>query len=245
VSFQTYCEFATDAIRRHRHDQAAIYLRQAIQEFDESEHPRDEAGKFTSGEGGGETRKVLHDEEQAKAFLKSDEMKSILTDGDKDVLKKYTDDYYYDTNQILIKQAKEGIPISEVQHEFLKSDLKIEDVEKTVKQLDETLQKMPTYEGKVERRFDIEPGSLNAFLSVYKPGETVKFPAYTSTSTRKMNFGENVNMNILANGKRGHPIFDLSLRPLEREILFERGTSFKVDSVEKISDKITINLSEI
>jgi hypothetical protein len=52
--WQASCDAAREAIRSGRADQAGIALRTgiaALQKFDESEHPRDETGKFAEKEG--------------------------------------------------------------------------------------------------------------------------------------------------------------------------------------------------
>jgi hypothetical protein len=109
---------------------------------------------------------------------------------------------------------------------------------KQVAQMDEVLQKLPAWKGETYRNLDIREKDVPAFLQNYKPGETITFPAYSSSSVHTAGtIAGNIEMVITAKGKKGRTIFGLTKYNAkdEREVLFERNTSFRI---KKVTPKI-------
>lgn len=105
-----------------------------------------------------------------------------------------------------------------------------------VAELDRALERMPAYQGRVYRRmnFDLSgPEALAAFLAEHAPGELVRYPAYTSTSTSPEGYpvdGE-LTVSLVIEGQNGRDVDGVG-NNFEREILFPRNSVFLIEGVE-------------
>jgi|GEM_PF-5354703 len=103
-----------------------------------------------------------------------------------------------------------------------------------VKMINAGLEKMPVHEGTVFR------GALlpRFIVDQYAPGETIKEDAFVSASKKNqvakgflnssLEDEENESVQYIINSKKGRSVKDVSVNPLEEEVLFKSGTSFKV-----------------
>lgn len=96
--------------------------------------------------------------------------------------------------------------------------------------LSTALSKLDPYTGPVARGLkELSP----EVLAAYVPGATVTFDAFTST-TKDLNSNYTKNPTLmLITSKTGKDISTLSYHSYEQEVLFDKGASFKVISVEK------------
>ena len=94
--------------------------------------------------------------------------------------------------------------------------------------LDSALQKMPTYEGVVYRSVHIGDDSIVEFMADYKPGATISPRQFYSTSVGV--YDERFNVQYVIESRNGRDIRTFNLA--EQEILFPRGSRFKVSRVE-------------
>ncbi len=100
---------------------------------------------------------------------------------------------------------------------------------KQVMDLDAALEKMPIYQGTVYRSLSaFGIGDPDAFLISYSPGERKGFPAYTSAGT--FVYDEGFPIQYVIQSKTGRDL--RSYNPGEMEILFARGTKFRVTKVD-------------
>jgi hypothetical protein len=95
--------------------------------------------------------------------------------------------------------------------------------------LNSALRKFPKYEGFVLRGSNLPANILNR----HRVGETVTYPAYTSTSTNRYiadAFGDEGQL-FLIYSRTGRPVMGLAQD--ENEVLFKAGTRFRVLKAEK------------
>ena len=104
-----------------------------------------------------------------------------------------------------------------------------EDLEPVIHSIDNALEKLPIYEGTVYRSMRSEEMSDSAaFFKMHTPGNVVKYPAYTSSSTEV--YDESMDIQLIIRSKRGR---DMRVyNSLEQEILFKRGSRFLVEKRE-------------
>ncbi|QPR69594.1 minor capsid protein [Lysinibacillus macroides] len=112
-----------------------------------------------------------------------------------------------------------------------------------VNHLDTALQKMPKYEGDLSRSlYFYSNDELNNFMSSHMLGSIVMYNEFISTTKGDIyNFDGQVQLYILdsANGRNiSH------FNEGEQEILYERGSKFKVESIEEINGIYHILLEE-
>lgn len=113
----------------------------------------------------------------------------------------------------------------------------IEELASKVKDLDSALSKLPTHEQLYFRKVSFQNSEkLEKFLEKHKPGNVVKYSAYTSTSREKGKYGffgnKDNNARIYIYGS-AHLIEKVSYYENEKEGLFKRGSQFKVEAVSK------------
>lgn len=101
------------------------------------------------------------------------------------------------------------------------------------------LDKLPKYEGLVERGTHLEPSQIAA----YQPGHVVPHRAFTSTGIG-YKFGGNVHYKIKAIGKRGAD-FSKGANQHEKEVLFKANTNFLVHKVTKSGNTTIIEMEEL
>ena len=101
--------------------------------------------------------------------------------------------------------------------------------EQSVKAMDSALQKMPKYEGTVKRSLsDFGIPDVDGFVESYVPGELKIFNEYLSSSTEV--YDDSFQIQYVIQSKNGRDI--RKYNSTEKEILFERGSSFIVTRVD-------------
>lgn len=107
-----------------------------------------------------------------------------------------------------------------------------------VDRVDRGLNKLPAYKGVVyrgESLIDVKGKihSAESYLKDYEVGKTVTAKAFTSTTTRESVMNRfvghtGIKIAIKAKGSRGKAVLSKGPHPDEYEVLFKRGTKFKV-----------------
>lgn len=147
-----------------------------------------------------------------------------------------SDDEQYAINQYI---GPESYKINE----SLRSDLSLtKQQEKLLSNLDKMLDKMPNYEGIVQRSLMLDNETLNKFLKTHKAGRIIKYNQYISTTTGAR-YNELSNIELHIKSKTGKDIRRFNKE--EQEILFKRNTVFKVIKAEKIGNEYHIYMEEI
>ena len=119
-----------------------------------------------------------------------------------------------------------------------------------VEQLDAALEKMPVYEGTVYRRlsFDLEGReAMESFLEEHEEGEFVRYPAFTSTSTRTDGYPVEGDLAVtqVIEGQNGRDLNEIG-NNFENEVVFPRMSTFLVGRVETDSQgKTVIHMREV
>lgn len=156
----------------------------------------------------------------------SDWKKKNLLKNEKGALNEYISSGGYKINEKLRKKMKLGA-----------------DDKEFISNLDSALSKMPTYSGNLLRTLYI-PSSKERerFLKKYEAGKNVTYDEYISTSKKK-EYNDNANIMIyIQNSKKGADISKFN--PLEEEVLYNRGATFKVKHITNIDDVIYILMEE-
>lgn len=145
-------------------------------------------------------------------YLQPNNKKGILTDKEEHAVNSYISGDSYKINVAL----RSGKPLNP----------ELQDI---VTNLESALDKMPKYKGVVYRSMtDDDIPDTNAFISLHKPGNLVSCPAFTSTSTDV--YDDNMPIQYIINSKSGADL--RKYNPGEKEVLFNRNTSFFVTKVE-------------
>lgn len=98
-----------------------------------------------------------------------------------------------------------------------------------IQDIDRAIQKLPIYEGKVYRSLSSDMMvDADGFLEKYALGAIVEEPAYTSVGTQI--YDADMDIQMVIQSKHGRDMREYN--PNESEILFCRGTKFKVIKVE-------------
>ena len=95
-----------------------------------------------------------------------------------------------------------------------------------VKQLDGALDKLADYQGTVIRCLDI--ADLEAFLGSYQIGGEIIYEEYTSCSTEE-GYNPTANVMIYRKSTKGKDL--TGLNTAEKEVLYKRGSKFKVENI--------------
>jgi hypothetical protein len=111
--------------------------------------------------------------------------------------------------------------------------------------IDAALAKFPAYKGTTYRNIQIRPADLASFLKDYKTGQTVVWPALSSTSKSASVFSGNANVRFVINGRSGRSVEELSSHRSEREVLFATNSRFVVREIEKQSGMTVIYLDDV
>ncbi|MCI8470394.1 MAG: hypothetical protein HFJ35_02720 [Clostridia bacterium] len=108
--------------------------------------------------------------------------------------------------------------------------------------LDNALNKLPQYNGLVTRSLELDKNELKKFLKEHTNNSEVYYNAYTSTTCgNRYNNKSNIELYIYSqNGKNM-----LKYNKEENEILYKRGSQFKVKEVELKNNVYYILLEEI
>jgi hypothetical protein len=137
---------------------------------------------------------------------------------------KYLDDLF--SCPISKEEAFSIIDYTYTAHECLnrylrQTDVKSKSVDYYVDRLNQTLDKLPDYEGFVVRGATL-PIEIKA---QHSKGKIVTYEAFTSTSTKSKPWGD---QTFLIYSKTGKPVMNISMANSEYEVLFKSGTKFKV-----------------
>ena len=103
------------------------------------------------------------------------------------------------------------------------------ELEEVKRSIDTALAKLPDYEGVVYRSLSKDDlDDIEIFYRLHQEKEYVTYPAYTSAS--KGVYDETMPIQFIIKSKRGKNISDIN--ELEKEILFNRGTTFFIEKID-------------
>lgn len=131
-------------------------------------------------------------------------------------------------------------------NERLRNNAKLNASDKRfVRNLDGILKRMPTYEGNLNRSVDItDPAKRKEFLQRHKTGGKITYKEFLSTTKGAMIYNPEADIQIyIENARKGRDIS--SFNSGEKEILYERNSSFKVMKVVDIGGTTYILLEEV
>lgn len=113
-----------------------------------------------------------------------------------------------------------------------------------VDNLDTALKKLPTYKGNISRSLEfIDDNAVNEFISKFEIGSNIVFDEYISTTSATKLYNPNGQVQIfIMNSKKGRDI--TTFNASEAEVLYERGSEFKILNVDYRYDKYWILLEE-
>lgn len=134
---------------------------------------------------------------------------------------------------------------SYVLNEKLRNNITLNEFEKELAEnLDNALQKMPYYEGNLVRSVDIsDDEGIKEYLSGFIVGENKKFEEFIST-TKGAIYNEKAKIRIyIQDSSKGRDISTINVA--EQEVLYERGSEFKVINKIYNNDKYYILLEEV
>lgn len=147
-----------------------------------------------------------------------------------------SDDEQYAINQYI---GPESYKINET----LRNDLNLtKQQKKLINNLDKALDKMPNYNGVVQRSIMLDKENLNKFIRNHEIGKKIKYNQYISTTTGSR-YNELSNIELHIKSKTGKDI--RRFNEGEQEILFKRNTVFKVIKKEKIGNEYHIYMEEV
>ncbi len=112
--------------------------------------------------------------------------------------------------------------------------------DRMMRALDRALEKLPIYRGKVYRRIDFNmqgPEALEKFLAEHRPGNSVRYPAYTSASTSEDGYkieGKG-RVTLVIQSESGRDLAGYGNNQ-EQEIVFPRQSTFVVERVDTDRD---------
>lgn len=117
-----------------------------------------------------------------------------------------------------------------------------------IEDLSAALKSAPKYRGTVFRRVSFSGREeADLFLQDLPEGAKAKFDGFTSSATetdRTRTFSGDFNVDMEIESKSGVYLGGMSVLPREREVLFDRGTSFIVRKVERLADSVKVYLEE-
>ena len=148
-----------------------------------------------------------------------------LSDDEQYAINQYIGPESYKINETL----RDNLDLTRQQQEFLNN-------------LDKALDKIPNYNGIVQRSLMLDKKQLNSFLELHQEGNVIKYKAYTSTTSGNR-YNDFSNVELLIKSINGKDMRKYNRE--EQEILFKRNTKFKVIRKEKINDIYYIQMEEI
>ncbi len=166
----------------------------------------DKSGKIAKGPKGmaGKRPEDLDDGDGGPA---TQDESTKLSKRERDAIEDYTTDYFQEINDTLRKGEEPTGHIAGI-----------------IKNMDSGLEKMPKHKGTVFRVIEIEPSVVDQLKS-----GTFSDPAYMSTSKSVPDvLPHKQQIGLQIRSKTGVDISSLSLNPGEEEVLFPRGTKFRV-----------------
>ena len=105
-----------------------------------------------------------------------------------------------------------------------------EKIKPMIELLSTALSKLDSYQGLVAR--GLKELSADVLLA-YTPGAIVSFPSFTSTTKDLNSTFTKGSTLMLIYSKTGKDISNLAFHSYEQEVLFDKGSKFKVISIEK------------
>ncbi len=128
-------------------------------------------------------------------------------------------------------------------NEKLRNNIELTATEKNLaNNLDSALNKMPNYNGLVTRSIQLDQEQLSNFLKESQIDRIVEYKAYTSTTAGER-YSELSSVELYINSKSGKDI--RKYNESEQEILFKRGSLFKIKEIEKIKNTYHILLEDM
>ncbi len=131
-------------------------------------------------------------------------------------------------------------------NEKLRSGIQLNNTEKTmVRNLDSALKKMPYYKGNLSRSLYFgEPERAKVFISKFHIDDGITFSEYISTTNASELYNPEGEVQIfIRNAKKGRNI--TAYNSAEAEVLYERGSKFKVKTIIKTDERYNIFLEEL
>lgn len=155
---------------------------------------------------------------------RSEFIKSSLTDEEKYAINSYTSWSSYQINE----NIRNEIPLTTEEQSIIKG-------------LDAAMEKLPKYVGKVNRSMIVRREYIYQIAQQALTGK-LEFPAYTSATTLT-DYHESPNVLMSIKSKTGRDL--RSINADEQEILFPRGSSFKVLNVDYDNGVLKIEMEEL
>lgn len=149
----------------------------------------------------------------------------ILTDREQSAMNKYISSDFYGINEKL----RNNIELSITEKELINN-------------LDRALNKMPSYNGLVTRSLELDKDTLKEFLDKYQRNNIVECKAYTSTTSGER-YNKLSSVELYIESISGKDIRRYNNE--EQEILFKRGSLFRVKEIEKIKKTYHVLLEDI
>lgn len=173
-----------------------------------------------------------HDAELAPMFRDFDTVKAAwetlvegkksaatLSEDEKGALLDYKGSWSYQINSVL----RDSGPLDQ-------------EASRKVEALDQAIQKLPVYRGTVYRRMTFDMAgevALEAFLAEHEPGETIRYPAFTSASTKSDGYpiDGKLTVTLIIQSESGRNL-DGHGNNIEQEIVFKRESRFFIERIE-------------
>jgi len=151
-----------------------------------------------------------------------------LTYDEAAALSKYVSSDFYAINA----KIRTGMPLTGIEQGLVES-------------LDSALKKFPKYDGAVSRSlYFTNSEDLAAFLEKHKVRNTVTYSDFTSCTASKELYNASGQVQMYWKSSNGRNI--TVINDAEKEVLYERNFSFRVEAVEKVSDSLyNIFISEV
>ena len=155
------------------------------------------------------------------------ELKTVAKESEDDTMDLSLDDQ----RVILSYKSFESFTINDVLRRMTSMDDLTQEQKKFVSDLDNALNKVPTYEGTLIRTVDFSDYQDAAdreleFVSEFVPGKKIEIPQYWSTSKRE-GYNDDAKIRIyIEDSRKGRDISSIGLD--ESEVLYERKNKFTV-----------------
>lgn len=138
-----------------------------------------------------------------------------------------------------------GSPSYLINEHFRKGTELSDYLQQTVKDLDSALKKMPKYSGDVYRSVEIRnKRDLEKFLTENTVGAIVDYKEYLSTTKNEEFYNPDANIQIyILNSTKGRDISEYN--PKENEVLYERGSRFRVAGIDENNGVVYLLYEEL
>lgn len=250
-----------DTVKKFRRRRELRLLHRGIRldEWKESDHPRDENGRFSNGSGGGAFSADAYSKERKSAAkrYKADDVvskefeknhfKNDLNSAERSAVESYTGDHYREINGGLRNESSINLRLSR-------------DIDNLTAVIDRNELGEDTYFKRrlngltafnlsdMEREFeqkcmwtqltqkDVDEISKKLVGSVFTDDGFMS--SDTAADSARASYSEYVNMNIYApKGTKAMFVAPISEVPLERETIIQRGTSYMITGVRANEDR--------